>query len=66
MKDQKNQNDIEWLLSQASKGYPLAQYRLAVKYENGIGVEIDIRKAIDWYLQAEGPESTNAARLAAK
>ena len=36
----------------ALRGFPDAQARLGVMYEQGIGVEIDLNKAMQWHLKA--------------
>lgn len=38
-----------WLLQSAKQNHSQAQYRLAMCYENGIGVEKDYAKAFIWY-----------------
>jgi len=43
---------IKYLTKAAERGHVQAQYELAFMYENGIGSEIDIKKAIDWYTAA--------------
>jgi TPR repeat protein len=36
----------------AKQGDPLSQHNLGYCYENGEGVEKDIKKAIEWYQKA--------------
>ena len=42
----------KWLMMAANKGCPDAQYQLGVMYENGIGVDMDLREALIWYKRA--------------
>jgi hypothetical protein len=44
----------------AERGEPWAQYRLAVAYEFGNGVEKNTRTAIQWYLKAAVQEGSGA------
>ena len=43
---------IKYFTKAAERGHVLAQYELAVMYEKGIGSEVDIEKAIEWYTAA--------------
>ena len=36
----------------AENGNPYAQYTLGLYYENGVGVEANIKKALEWYERA--------------
>ena len=42
----------------AEKGYPWAQLRLGIFYENGWGVEKDVKIALDWYQKAAAQTAT--------
>jgi len=42
----------ECFIEAAELGHVFAQYELARMYENGIGGEVDIEKAIQWYKAA--------------
>ena len=43
---------IKYFIKAGERGHIEAQYDLAFMYENGIGCEIDIEKAIEWYTAA--------------
>ena len=43
---------IKYFIKAGERGHVDAQYDSAIMYENGIGSEIDIEKAIDWYSAA--------------
>ena len=45
---QDNRIAAEWYWRAAEQGLPLAQYRLALIYRDGIGMEKDSDKAIFW------------------
>ena len=42
-------NGTYWDGYKTVKGVPEAKYRLAYYYENGIGTEVDLKKALEWY-----------------
>lgn len=44
-----HKNGVYWDGYKRVKGMPKAKHRLAYYYENGIGTEVDIEKAIFWY-----------------
>lgn len=44
--------DINALQSKAAKGDAVAQLNLGAAYDNGLGVERDVDKAIEWYRKA--------------
>ena len=43
---------IKYISKAADSGNAVAQYLIGVCYDNGIGVEVDIELAIDWYRKA--------------
>ena len=45
---------IKAFIQAGNRGHVEAQYDLACMYENGIGSEVDIEQAIDWYTAAAG------------
>ena len=54
---------IKYFIKAGERGHIEAQYDLAFMYENGIGSEIDIEKAIEWYTAAASynhPEAKKA------
>ena len=54
--------DVKWYSKAAEQGYPNAQYDLALKYENGLGVNKDYNEAIKWYGKAANQGHTNAKK----
>lgn len=51
---------IEIIRPKAERGEPWAQLRLAMLYENGMGVEQSIPKAIEWYKKAAGQKASGS------
>lgn len=47
-----SQDSYKWCLMAAKNGHTYAQYRLGKMYENGVIVERDIEKAVQWYQKA--------------
>ena len=45
-------SSFEWLLKAAELGDPIAQNDLAILYQDGIGTEKDINKAVEWFTKA--------------
>ena len=43
---------LRWYRAAAARGHPLAQYNLAVMYEDGEGVTQDLVEAYKWYTLA--------------
>ena len=41
-----------WFEQAAKKGFPDSQYNLALLYEHGLGVEQDLLRAYQWYVEA--------------
>lgn len=55
-------NEIETLLDRANRGSALAQFRLALRYEQGQGVAKDFATAMSWYEES----ARNGNKLAKK
>jgi localization factor PodJL len=41
-----------WFEQAAARGFPDSQYNLALLYEHGLGIEQDLQRAYQWYVQA--------------
>jgi localization factor PodJL len=41
-----------WFEQAAAKGFPDSQYNLALLYEHGLGIEQDLLRAYQWYVEA--------------
>jgi localization factor PodJL len=41
-----------WFEQAAARGFPDSQYNLALLYEHGLGIEQDLLRAYQWYVQA--------------
>ena len=53
---------IKYFIKAGERGHVDAQYDLAFMYENGIGSEIDIEKAIEWYTAAASHNQSEAIK----
>ena len=51
---------IKYFTKAAERGHVDAQYDLGLMYEKGIGSEIDIEKAIEWYSAAASHDHSGA------
>ena len=51
---------VDWYTLAAEQGLPDSQYMLALKYENGEGVDADYGQALYWYNEAAYGENTDA------
>jgi localization factor PodJL len=50
---QRNYRDAgAWFERAANRGFPDSQYNLAILYERGLGIEQDLQRAYQWYVQA--------------
>jgi len=52
---------IKYLTKAAERGHVQAQYELALMYEKGIGCEVNIEEAIEWYIAAASHHHNEAA-----
>jgi TPR repeat protein len=43
---------VRWLRKSADQDHPPAQFNLGVCYEQGLGVEPDMKRAMFWYNKA--------------
>ncbi len=49
-----------WIVEKAEKGVAWTQYTLGQMYEQGVGVEKDIEKAVECYIKSANQEPSNA------
>ena len=56
---------FEWVLKAANQGYAIAQVRLGIFYEIGIGVDRDNIEALKWYNKAASQQNPQAMRMQA-
>ena len=53
---------IKYFIKAGERGHVDAQYDLAFMYEHGVGSEIDIPKAIEWYTAAASSKHPEAEK----
>ena len=54
---------VEWDRKAAERGLADAQFILGFMYENGYGVEQDLRKAREWYQKAANQGNEDAKKV---
>jgi TPR repeat protein len=57
---------VLWVRRAAGAGLPDAQFTLGTYYQQGAGVEVDLKKAVDWYLWAAGQDNFSGQLLIAR